>query len=234
MKKILIIFFFLAVIQIVVGQTANFGLPCEGVPTVSDHQGNVYHTVQLGKQCWMAENMRCTSSPSGKSWVQNPVFSVDNPVFKSYYFTPKNSQNGILYNWSAAMDLNINEYAFYTSNEPRRGICPKGWHLPNSMEWTQLLDSLGGTEKAGAVMKSPTSQWIEPVIADELCGFSALPAGIYTEEGLRNTGKYAHFWSSTTFDRQNAWSCGLFSYNSDCYNIIDYKCYGHSVRCLKD
>lgn len=234
MKKILIIFFFLAVIQIVVGQTANFGLPCAGMPTVSDHQGNVYHTVQLGKQCWMAENMRCTSSPSGKSWVHNPVFSVDNPVFKSYYFTPKNSQNGILYNWSAAMDLNINEYAFYSSNEPRRGICPKGWHLPNSMEWMQLLDSLGGTEKAGAVMKSPTSQWIEPVIADELCGFSALPAGIYTEEGLRNTGKYAHFWSSTTFDRQNAWSCGLFSYNSDCYNIIDYKCYGHSVRCLKD
>lgn len=234
MKKILIIFFFLAVIQIVVGQTANFGLPCEGMPTVSDHQGNVYHTVQLGKQCWMAENMRCTSSPTGISWVKNPVFSVDNPVFKSYYYTPRNSQNGILYNWSAAMDLNINEYAYPCSDNKRRGICPKGWHLPNSMEWTQLLDSLGGTEKAGAVMKSPTSQWIEPVIADELCGFSALPAGIYTEEGLRNTGKYAHFWSSTTFDRQNAWSCGLFSYNSDCYNIIDYKCYGHSVRCLKD
>ena len=196
--------------------------------------GKVYKTVKIGKQTWMAENMRCTTSPTGKAWVHNPVFSVDNPVFKSYYITVKNSQYGNLYNWSAAMDLNINEYAYYVSNERRRGICPKGWHLPSTTEWTQLLEALGGTRKAGAVMKCHSSQWINPVIADQVSGFAALPAGVYTEDGLNHTGNYAHFWSSTTYDRQNAWCCGIFSYNSDSYNILDYKCYGRSVRCLKD
>lgn len=234
MKKITIIILLLFVRQLIMAQAAMIGLPCEGTPTVTDHQGFVYHTVQLGSQCWMAENMRCTTSPTGKAWVHNPVFSVDNPVFKSYYITVKNSQYGNLYNWSAAMDLNINEYAYYVSNERRRGICPKGWHLPSTKEWTQLLEALGGTRKAGAVMKSESPQWINPVIADQVSGFAALPAGVYTEDGLNHTGNYAHFWSSTTYDRQNAWCCGIFSYNSDSYNILDYKCYGRSVRCLKD
>ncbi len=208
--------------------------PCAGVTSVEDHEGNVYRTVQLGSQCWMAENMRCTTSPSGKNWVRNPFFSINNPVFKSYYITQKNHQYGNLYNWSAAMDLNINEYAYYDSGDRRRGICPEGWHLPSSREWKALLESLGGTHTAGAVMKSTTTHWIEPVIAEEVSGFDALPAGIYTEDGLNHTGNYAHFWSSTTYDRQNAWCFGLFSYNKDSYNILDYKCYGCSVRCVKD
>ena len=235
MRKIGCIILLLIVTQVVMGQTALWGVPCEGTPVVEDHEGNVYGTVQFGSQCWMAENMRCITSPSGKSWVHNPVFSLDYPVFKSYYITIRNSSYGNLYNWSAAMDLNINEYSFFSSNgKHHRGICPKGWHLPSNDEWMLLLENLGGSNKAGAVMKSSTAHWIQPVRAEHLSGFDAIPAGIYTEEGLRHTGNYAYFWSSTTYDRQNAWGCGLFSYNSDCYNILDYKCYGRSVRCVKD
>ncbi len=234
MKKELLIVLLITVCQAVMSQDIVKGGSCEGLSSVMDHEGNVYRTVQLGSQCWMAENMRCQTSPTGKSWVRNPIFSLNNPVFKSYYITVKNTQYGNLYNWSAAMDLNINEYAHYNSDEVRRGICPQGWHLPSSQEWTMLLESLGGTRKAGAKLKSRTTLWINSVIAEEVCGFSALPAGVYTEEGLQYTGNHAYFWSSTTFDRQNAWSCGLFSFNSDCYNLLDYKCYGRSVRCVKD
>lgn len=223
------------VLQLVTGVSAQNISSCEGTPTVTDHQGNVYRTIQLGRQCWMAENMRCTTSPTNKSWYHNPLFSFNSPVFQSYYITTRYSYAyGNLYNWSAAMDLGINEYAFYISSARRRGICPKGWHLPSTDEWNQLLQELGGTRKAGAVMKSTSDSWSHPVIAEKVCGFDAHPAGIYTEEGLRYTGNYAHYWSSTPFDRQNAWCCGLFSYNSDSYNILDYKCYGRSVRCVKD
>lgn len=234
MKKYAIIILLSTVLQILSAQVAMIGLPCKEASSVKDHEGNIYRTVQLGSQCWMAENMHCRTSPTGKTWVHNPVFSVYNPVFKSYYITVKNSTYGNLYNWSAAMDLNINEYAYYNSNDKRRGICPLGWHLPSYQEWSSLLESLGGTRKAGAVMKSATTLWIDPVIADEVSGFEALPAGVYTEDGLKHTGNYAHYWSSTTYDRQNAWCCGIFSYNKDSYNILDYKCYGRSVRCIKD
>lgn len=223
------------VLQLVMGASAQNASSCEGTPTVTDHQGNIYKTIQLGKQCWMAENMRCTTSPSNKRWYHNPLFTLETPVFQSYYITPRNSSHyGLLYNWSAAMDLGINEYAFYSGASHRRGICPKGWHLPSNDEWSLLLQTLGGTRKAGSVMKSSSSTWITPVIADKLSGFDAQPAGIYTENGLEHTGNYAYYWSATTYDRQNAWSCGLFSYNSDSYNILDYKCYGRSVRCVKD
>lgn len=234
MKNQLCTLLLLIVSQIVMGQTGIFGIPCEDAPTVTDHEGNVYATVQFGPQCWMAENMRCMSSPSGKDWVRNPVFYQDRPVYKSYFVAIRDASYGNLYNWSAAMDLSINEYSFFHTEKQHRGICPSGWHIPSSDEWALLLESLGGSNKAGAVMKCHTSKWIKPVIAEQVSGFGAIPAGIYTEEGLRHTGNYAYFWSATTYDRQNAWGCGLFSYNSDCYNILDYKCYGRSVRCLKD
>lgn len=230
-----LIWIFAIVIQLVMGVSAQNETPCDGATMVTDHQGNTYSIIQLGHQCWMAENMRCTTSPTNKRWYHNPRFTFDTPVFQSYYITSLNAAHyGLLYNWSAAMDLDINEYAFYTTTTRRRGICPKGWHLPNNEEWNRLLQFLGGSRKAGAVMKGQSSLWISPVIAEELSGFNALPAGIYTEEGLEHTGNYAQYWSSTTYDRQNAWCCGLFSYNSDSYNILDYKCYGRSVRCVKD
>lgn len=234
MKKIGLILLLIIATQVVTAQNFLIGKSCPDMPTVADHQGNVYQTVQFGSQCWMAENMRCTTSPSGKSWAHNPVFTITNPIFRSYYITVRNAYYGNLYNWSAAMDLDINEYSFFSTDKYHRGICPEGWHLPSNDEWMLLLEMLGGSKYAGAVMKSHASNWIQPVIAQQVSGFAALPAGIYTEDGLRHTGNYAYFWSSTTYDRQNAWGCGLFSYNSDCYNILDYKCYGRSVRCLRD
>ena len=85
-------------------QTRFFSF-CPSSPIVKDHQGNTYRTVQIGSQCWMAENMRCETSPTGKRWRVNPVFSATQPEYAAYYAIPDNSRYGLLYNWTAALDL---------------------------------------------------------------------------------------------------------------------------------
>lgn len=183
----------------------------------------------------MAENMRCTTSPTGKKWEKNPTFSASEAMFASYVASPNNSNYGLLYNWSSAMDLGVNECFTHNSSTHHRGICPKGWHLPSSSEWSTLFNASGGTHKAGAALKGDKSLWSAPAVANaNPNNFSALPAGLYTENKLEENGKSAFFWSASAYDELNAWQCGVFHHNSDSYNCMEYKCYGCSVRCLKD
>lgn len=110
------------------------------ITSVRDHENNSYAVVQIGSQCWLKENMRCTTSPStGANMVENPA-NADNMSAterRAYYDQndPANAANGygLFYNWPAAMDGSTTEGA--------RGICPEGWHLPTDAEWTTLLNT---------------------------------------------------------------------------------------------
>ena len=139
--------------------TKNDGVLCIGTPTVTDHEGNVYNTVQIGTQCWMKENMRATTSPTTGTYL-----IVSSPGITSTYtgkqarwynndsatYAPMNY--GLLYNWNAAADTfntaygetSVNENArtavSVTFNSHRRGICPAGWHLPSDTEWVAMMD----------------------------------------------------------------------------------------------
>ena len=125
---------------------------CPGTPTVTDHEGNVYATVQIGNQCWMRDNLRTTTSPSTGTYLipaagtdytytGKQAFWYDND---SATYAPMNY--GLLYNWNAAMDTfntaygetSVNNLSPVSVNGDRRGICPVGWHLPSQEEWTQL------------------------------------------------------------------------------------------------
>ncbi len=210
-------------------------LPKDCDSEVRDHQGNSYRTVLIGQQCWMAENMRCTTSPTGKSWRHSPSYTIYNPEFDSYYVIPQNPQYGILYNWSAAMDFSGNDWFDRPALHNHRGICPVGWHLPTTQEWSTLWETLGGNEVAGAKMKGAKNLWKDPSSVSESSNtFNALPAGQFTEEGQKDVGKTGLFWSSSALDELFAWQCGVFNHKSDSYSCMEYKCYGCSVRCLKD
>lgn len=138
--------------------TFEDGLPCFGTPMVTDHEGNVYATVQIGQQCWMRDNLRTTTSPTTGTYLV-PTVNTD------YTYTGKQARwynndsatyapmnYGLLYNWNAAMDTFNTAYGEtsvntdvsnevlvgFTSN--RRGVCPAGWHLPSDAEWFQLTD----------------------------------------------------------------------------------------------
>jgi len=141
---------------------ANYGLESvndsDQINFVTDYDGNVYPVVQIGNQCWLAENMRCSHSPSTGTYIVNKQFSSGTNISYTYsgkmarwYFNDEATYSakkyGLLYNWNAAVDtfntsygeLNINTsssnavYKIYTGN--RQGICPKGWHVPSDAEW---------------------------------------------------------------------------------------------------
>ena len=114
--------------------------------SVQDHQNNWYRVVEINGQCWLAENMRCTTSPRQGTVNLQPGSSgdYDNPKYYDSNSTAQVVTNsrarGFLYNWVAAMDT-----MYTSSTRPgavdfpnRRGICPEGWHLPTDGEWWQL------------------------------------------------------------------------------------------------
>ena len=147
----------------------NDGQPCPGTPTVTDHEGNVYNTVQIGTQCWTKENMRATTSPSTGTYLIPPVGTTSTYSGKQAFWYNNDSatcalQNyGLLYNWNAAVDTFNTTYG-ETSVIPfvsddmatyavsanfsghRRGICPQGWHVPSDGEWTTLTSYLSSHE----------------------------------------------------------------------------------------
>ena len=216
-------------------ESTHFFSFCPSSPIVKDHQGNTYRTVQIGSQCWMAENMRCTASPTGKRWIVNPSFSATQPEFAAYYAIPKDGRFGMLYNWTAALDLAGHHNSSKPLPKPVRGLCPEGWHLPDNSEWEKLFQTLGGHPVAGEMMKAFTQLW-DPYDTKpkEVVGFDATPAGDYTETGYHHAGQQTTFWSADNFSRIEAWSCTVYDFKTEGYNYLNYKCYGHSVRCVKD
>ena len=133
---------------------------CSGTPTVTDHEGNVYATVQIGEQCWMRDNLRTTTSPSTGTYliVADAGWTFTGKQARWYNndsatYAPMNY--GLLYNWNAAVDTFNTAYGetsvntsgsdavslIFTRN--RRGICPAGWHLPSEAEWTALANYVG-------------------------------------------------------------------------------------------
>jgi uncharacterized protein (TIGR02145 family) len=198
------------------------------VDVVTDIDGNTYLTIRIGKQWWMAENLKVThylngdaipNVTGGKAWVNlitGAYCSYDNDAANAKAY-------GLLYNCYAVMDA--------------RGLAPKGWHVPSDEEWQILVDYFGHNEDAGSKMKETgIIYWNSPNTgATNESGFSALPGGYRSNYGnFSSVGTTALFWSSTKGSRGNAWYRYLgYSYSGiyrDGYN----KGNGFSVRCVQD
>lgn len=198
---------------------------------VIDIDGNVYETVKIGDQIWMAENLKVKHYRNGEP-IPNVTELMEwmnllTGAYCAYNNIESNADTyGYLYNWYAVDDS--------------QNIAPEGWHVPTEEEWETLVDYLGGYEVAGSKMKEAgTSHWKSPNTgATNVSGFSALPAGFlrpqYTQN-FDNIGEYAYFWSSTET------SNGYYSYNltlshsyTEAHLDPDDKQYGYSVRCIKD
>jgi uncharacterized protein (TIGR02145 family) len=201
--------------------------------TVTDVDGNIYKTVKIGTQWWMAENLRTTRYNNG---ISIPLIT-DSATWR-YLSTPGycwmnndiNYKNiyGALYNWN-------------TVNTGK--LAPAGWHIPSDAEWTILTDFLGGENTAGGKMKSigtietATGMWYAPNTgATNESGFSALPGSI-REAGyffLSVIGHIGYWWSSTFTGIGDAWGIEL-DYSDAMVNRDNWSVtYGFSVRCLKD
>ena len=123
--------------------------------------------------------------------------------------------------------------------KPVRGVCPEGWHLPSSDEWSALEKSVavslynGETENVGYALKS-TSGWSDNGNGSVAFGFGALPAGYHRNSGtFLNVQSSAYFWSSTEYRTNYAYNRHLYYDSTDLYASNNYKFFARSVRCVK-
>ncbi len=187
--------------------------------------GQIYETVQIGDQCWMAENLNIGTIINGSEDM------TDNETIEKYCYNddPLNCDTyGGLYQWNEIMN--------YTTAEGGPGICPEGWSLPTDTDWTVLTDYLGGTSVAGGKMKEAgTSHWNVPNVgATNSSGFTALAnGGRYTSTFFSELGTHGMWWSSTESDSLSAWERILLHYDSQVGSDYDSKSRGFSVRCIK-
>lgn len=196
--------------------------------TITDIDGNVYHTVTIGTQVWLVEDLKSTKYRDGTSIVQEIDNAAWSTLATAAYCDYDNSTSngatyGHLYNWFAVHDS--------------RNICPSGWHVPSDAEWTTLTDFLGGKSVAGGKMKETgTAHWLSPNTgATDEVGFKALPGGERRATGQYiYLGEYGCWWSSTENDAQQAWIRYVGNSEVDVTNQLYNKNYGYSVRCIKD
>ena len=188
------------------------------VDSVQDHEGNWYDVVQIGNQCWLKENMRCATSPNG--YISGPKDKNVNSCYKAYFYDNTSSSipmrpRGYLYNWSAALDLNLSS-ASNTSYTNHRGICPEGWHVPTNAEWCTMESFVVGTTISSgsnggfgthAVRLAGGGQWTSHTNGSNAPGdyaasdrnqynFSALPVGFFRVDGSSSdnqTGNKSYF-----------------------------------------
>jgi uncharacterized protein (TIGR02145 family) len=194
--------------------------------TVTDKDGNVYETITIGTQIWMAENLKTTKYNDGTAIPQvTDNTSWDNLTTPGYCWYNNEITNiayGALYNWN-------------TVNTGK--LCPTGWHVPTDAEWTNLTTYLGDVSVAAIKLKEiGSAHWISPNTGStNETGFTALPAGYRSNYGtFASIGYYSVWWTSTENSATNAW-VRLVSYNYDNVGRNNYrKVLGHSVRCLKN
>ena len=225
--------------------------PCPGTPTVTDMDGNVYNTLQLGLQCWMRENLRVTHYTDG-SPIPNGGTGIDGISISEprYYVNPSVDETlyGYLYNWPAAMH---GESSSNSNPSGVQGICPTGWHLPSDTEWTQLTDYMvsqseyacNGNNSYIAKALADTTSW--QTTSDECgpgnnqstnntSGFGAISAG-YFNGGFGAAGANAFFWASTKNGNAKAYNRYFYRGGPELYRLEDgNRAYGWSVRCLRD
>jgi uncharacterized protein (TIGR02145 family) len=200
------------------------GNGCEGVTSIN-YLGQTYNTIEIGNQCWMAENLNVGDM------INDTLEMKDNGVIEKYCYDnePANcDEYGGLYQWNEMME--------YTSTSSVQGICPRGWYLPTDVEWTTLVDFLGGKFIADLKMKEVgTTHWKSPNAgATNESGFTAIPGGYLGNKGFRALGKSGYFWSSSEYNTSCAWFCSLNYLLAGISYFEELKNDARSVRCLKD
>lgn len=215
---------------IIIGLTINI-IAChkdKAGNTVRDIDGNVYHTVTIGTQTWMVENLKTTRLHTGKELpkIEDPVHwaNATQAGFCWYNNDEANKkEHGALYNW----------YAVETGL-----LAPKGWHVATAQEWNTLAEYLGGAQTAGGKMKETgTLHWNNPnKDATNESGFTALASGCRGDNSVfREFGYWGAFWTSSGTSELTATGLSIAYDSAQLETYSSFQKYkGFSVRCIKD
>jgi uncharacterized protein (TIGR02145 family) len=186
-----------------------------GDGTLTDFDSNVYTTVKIGSQVWMAENFRCTHYNNG--------VAIPNIVNNTAWINDTGGARCVVGN-----DIPI--------------LAPNGWHVPTMDEFTTLITALGGVNTAGGHLKEVgTDNWTTPNTgADDTSKFTALGSGERNiSNDYININEEGSFWNSTVPDISNYCNYLRLRYDNSLATLVnvtsaDERATGFSVRLLKD
>jgi uncharacterized protein (TIGR02145 family) len=194
---------------------------------VMDADGNIYHSVRIGQQIWLRENLR-TTSYSDSFWIPEVTDNLlwnspDEPQFCWY----KNDESykvpfGALYNWAAV-------------NSDR--LCPPGWHVPTAAEWNSLFTYLGGSKVvSNKLREAGDANWMTPNTgATNSSGFTALPGSFRSTDGsFGSFGYYGYWWTSTASGSAHATAVKMITSRAEITTEAVNVGSGLSVRLIKD
>ncbi|MEI6887811.1 MAG: FISUMP domain-containing protein [Bacteroidales bacterium] len=194
-----------------------------------EYGGQVYHTIIIGTQCWMKENMNLGN------WLdqsQNQTQQKNATVEKYCYGNDFINCDlwGGLYMWE--------EMLHYETTPGAQGICPSGWHVPDSKDWKQVIRFLGGTELAGGKMKSTGNRdwWVPNVGASNSSQFCAFPGGYFdfVTQTWNDVHNAAYFWSSESISTTTSVGLQLIRKGTEAELYEEYNPSALSLRCIRD
>lgn len=208
----------------------------EGI--VTDIDNNIYKTIKIGNQWWMAENLKVKTFRNGVPIQFSQLDIQWKDTIGAYCIFDNNaSAPGLLYNWYSVVNIN--------------NLAPIGWHIPNDDEWKELEKYLGidqlsagkqgwrGTTEGEKLKIQGTQGWTaySGVWPTNESGFNALAGGcrlfngVWGDPGLFATG---FWWSSTEVVGKGAYYRYLDYKKSNIFRSYTNKNYGFSIRCVKD
>jgi uncharacterized protein (TIGR02145 family) len=214
--------------------------------TLIDQEGNVYKTITIGNQEWMAENLNTSIYRNGDliPYVESySEWEGQSTAAWSYYNNDSvySCPHGKLYNWYTCVD--------------GRQLCPTGWHVPSDAQWKTLIGYLDSTLYdnpdalnpdavgiisgiAGGKMKSTGSQYWAGANdgANNESGFSGLPSGArsHIAGNFLGIGQQGIWWSATERYAEHAWNYVLYYHAGTATRSFSIEKTGYSVRCLRD
>ena len=195
--------------------------------------GQSYPTVQIGNQCWTAENlnigtMLISNSPGGQM--------TDNGVIEKYCWqnninycdgTGGMQKYGGYYEWKEALQFYSGQPAL-----PVQGVCPDGWHIPSKDEFNVMISFLGGGNAAAPAMQPGGTSGFEAILTGYRCtmngGFLNSPTG---------GTKVTYYWASEQSNAANAWFYEVrqnYSFFGNGLYSPFLKTIGTSIRCIRD
>ncbi|MDZ4204701.1 MAG: fibrobacter succinogenes major paralogous domain-containing protein [Bacteroidales bacterium] len=235
----------------IIATSSGSGVSCVGAPTVTDIDGNVYNTVQIGTQCWLKQNLKTTRYRNGANIVfpgsDNTAWQNNTTGAYAWYNNDIQWKNiyGGLYNWYALTNTN--------------GLCPTGWHVPSDAEWTQLTNfTSGGANTGGNQLKSCRQvnspiggicatdehpRWEHhsaAIYGTDDYGFSAYPGSCHKCGDGYNLpqpiGQGGYWWTSTTYANitSRAWIRYILKSGGGIASMYWNKDQGYSIRCVRD
>jgi len=214
------------------------------------YAGEIYSTVQIGMQCWLARNLNIGTMVLLADGQDTSCEAVEKYCYGDD--AANCSIFGGLYTWTQAMCEGA-------QNEMAQGICPPGWHIPSDPEYVTLTNFLdeypldycsnyrwGNSNFCG----SPAGDKMK---AEGLCqgrdfcgesGFNGLLGGVSTSTAYGSPERYflgmdtdGVFWtSSINSNNYESWRSGLAINQSGVDGTFFYSAWdsGRSIRCVKD